>query len=108
MNTTDKKKTSASDRLAAFIGFGIVRVQRKIAARLSSWERRCSALQKKVILVLFCIISAAYLGYVLIGALTVPRPATELPVPTQVVPQLSLPPPCSSDSVQSIIFFKSK
>ncbi|MEE1946400.1 hypothetical protein VRU48_14850 [Pedobacter sp. KR3-3] len=60
---------SVRNLLAHHIATGIVRRQRRIAAWLQARERKASLKQKKILLVIFCLLAGAYLIYVLADAI---------------------------------------
>jgi len=60
-----KAATTITDTIAHSIAGRIVRTQSKITAPLQRLERRCSIAQKKVLLILFCLVCGSYCFYLL-------------------------------------------
>ncbi|TDX00511.1 hypothetical protein EDB95_1536 [Dinghuibacter silviterrae] len=65
------------EAIAGVIAGRIVVAQRYIANRLGKWESKCSVVQKKLVLLLFCLVFGSYCSYLLVDALWRPQKVTQ-------------------------------
>ena len=98
-----KRKTGnrepVKDAVARKIANGIISLQLKIAGLLQRQERRCSARQKKLLLLLFCLVTGGYCLYLLGNGLLGYREKNNAPaIRMNMLPGAQPPPPVLPDS----------
>ena len=62
----ESRVNPARDALARKIAGWVIRLEVLIVRQLQKWERRCTLLQKKIILIAFCICFGGYCGWILL------------------------------------------
>lgn len=97
MRKKGKQHTSWQDKAAARVAKKIISAQVCISRRLQKVEQRLSVKQKKIGLVIFCLISSVYLLYLLGNALLIkhtsrypqilPKQGISIPLPDSGRPQ---------------------
>ncbi|AOM80073.1 hypothetical protein BFS30_24670 [Pedobacter steynii] len=61
--------TPIQDRAALGIANGIIRLQSRMAAKLSRWESKCTVRQKKILLFVFCLVFGTYCLFLLLRSI---------------------------------------
>lgn len=97
-----------NEAAAKWIANGIISAQMKLARILSNWERRCTQVQRKIALVLFCGIVSCYLFFSLSSALSVTPEQSKIVIPhvgtLSIPPELPpLPPHNRGDTIKSLL-----